>query len=66
MREPPPGNARSVVIKRYANRRLYNTAALRYVMPDDVREMAEKGIDVVVYDAKTGENITQSFLAPLH
>ena len=48
-----------VVIKKYANRRLYNTSTSSYVTLDDLAEMV-KGTDFSVYDAKTGEDITRS------
>ena len=58
-----PANA--VVIKKYANRRLYNTATSTYVTLDDLSEMVKKGTDFVVYDAKTGEEITRSVLTQI-
>ncbi|QIG48180.1 polyhydroxyalkanoate synthesis repressor PhaR [Nordella sp. HKS 07] len=57
--------ANAVVIKKYANRRLYNTATSTYVTLDDLAEMVKKGTDFVVYDAKTGEEITRSVLTQI-
>lgn len=51
-----------VTIKKYANRRLYNTATSSYVTLDHLAEMVKEGIDFAVYDAKTGEDITRSVL----
>lgn len=57
--------ANAVVIKKYANRRLYNTATSTYVTLDDLSEMVKKGTDFVVYDAKSGEDITRSVLTQI-
>ena len=57
--------ASPVVIKKYANRRLYNTATSTYVTLDDLAEMVKQGTDFVVYDAKTGEEITRSVLTQI-
>jgi len=51
-----------VTIKKYANRRLYNTAASTYVKLEDLAEMVRGGADFIVLDAKTGEDITRSVL----
>ncbi len=59
-----PG-ANTVVIKKYANRRLYNTATSTYVTLDDLSSMVKAGTDFVVYDAKTGEEITRSVLTQI-
>ena len=58
-----PQNA--VVIKKYANRRLYNTATSTYVTLDDLATMVKGGTDFLVYDAKTGEDITRSVLTQI-
>src|SRR5919205_338655 len=58
--EHPP-----VVIKKYANRRLYNTATSSYVTLDDLSRMVKERGDFVVYDAKTGEDITRSVLTQI-
>lgn len=54
-----------VVIKKYANRRLYNTDSSTYVTLEDLAEMVKGGRDFVVYDAKTGEEITRSVLTQI-
>jgi hypothetical protein len=64
---PPRGHrvatsAHPVVIKRYANTRLYNTATARYVSLDFLVAMAKTREDFVVHDAKSGEDITRSML----
>ncbi|WP_296595894.1 polyhydroxyalkanoate synthesis repressor PhaR [Phenylobacterium sp.] len=54
-----------VVIKKYANRRLYNTASSSYVTLEHLSEMVKQGVDFVVYDAKTNEDITRSVLTQI-
>jgi len=54
-----------VVIKKYANRRLYNTAKSCYVTLDDLAGMVREGQDFVVKDAKSGDDITRSVLAQI-
>jgi polyhydroxyalkanoate synthesis repressor PhaR len=54
-----------VTIKKYANRRLYNTGTSSYVTLEDLAAMVKAGEDFVVYDAKTGEDITRSVLAQI-
>jgi len=54
-----------VIIKKYANRRLYNTAASSYVTLDHLSEMVREGTDFVVQDAKTGDDITRSVLTQI-
>ena len=54
-----------VTIKKYANRRLYNTATSSYVTLDYLCQMVKDGIDFVVKDAKTGEDITRSVLTQI-
>ena len=58
--EKPP-----TVIKKYANRRLYHTGTSTYVTLDDLGGMVRQGEDFVVYDAKTGEDITRSVLTQI-
>jgi len=53
------------MIKKYANRRLYNTASSAYVTLADLAKMVKSGEDFVVYDAKTNEDITRSVLAQI-
>jgi polyhydroxyalkanoate synthesis repressor PhaR len=55
----------AVVIKKYANRRLYNTSTSTYVTLDDLSTMVKAGTDFLVYDAKTGEDITRSVLTQI-
>ena len=55
----------ATVIKKYANRRLYNTATSTYVTLDDLALMVKSGSDFLVYDAKTGEDITRSVLTQI-
>lgn len=59
------GKGPKVVIKKYANRRLYNTAKSSYVTLDDLAKMVRSGEDFVVFDAKTGEDITRSVLTQI-
>jgi polyhydroxyalkanoate synthesis repressor PhaR len=54
-----------VVIKKYANRRLYNTASSSYVTLEHLSDMVKKGVDFVVYDAKTNEDITRQVLTQI-
>jgi len=54
-----------VTIKKYANRRLYNTGTSSYVTLEDLAAMVKEGEDFVVYDAKTNEDITRSVLAQI-
>ena len=54
-----------VVIKKYANRRLYNTASSSYVTLDHLAEMVRQGVDFVVYDAKTNEDLTRGVLTQI-
>ena len=58
--ETPP-----VVIKKYANRRLYNTSTSSYVTLEDLAQMVKKRADFVVYDAKSGEDITRGVLTQI-
>lgn len=53
------------VIKKYANRRLYDTGRSSYVTLDDLCTMVKEGHDFVVYDAKTGEDLTRSVLTQI-
>ena len=54
-----------VTIKKYANRRLYNTGTSTYVTLEDLANMVKEGEDFVVYDAKNGEDITHSVLTQI-
>src|SRR5690349_17530580 len=69
MAETPDSDAKSggerVVIKKYANRRLYNTVSSSYVTLEHLADMVKKGVDFVVYDAKTNEDITRTVLTQI-
>jgi polyhydroxyalkanoate synthesis repressor PhaR len=54
-----------VIIKKYANRRLYNTGTSTYVTLEDLAAMVKSGSDFIVYDAKSGDDITRSVLAQI-
>jgi polyhydroxyalkanoate synthesis repressor PhaR len=54
-----------ITIKKYANRRLYNTGTSTYVTLEDLATMVKDGDDFVVFDAKTGEDITRAVLAQI-
>lgn len=58
-------NKQATVIKKYANRRLYNTGTSTYVTLDDLGEMVKSEEDFVVIDAKSGEDITRSVLTQI-
>jgi len=60
-----PGEQPPVVVKKYANRRLYNTESSSYITLDTLAEMVRGGRDFVVYDAKTGDDITRSVLTQI-
>jgi polyhydroxyalkanoate synthesis repressor PhaR len=55
----------TTTIKKYANRRLYNTGTSTYVTLEDLAQMVKNGEDFVVFDAKTGEEITRSVLTQI-
>lgn len=65
MADKANGDAKPIRIKKYANRRLYNTAKSSYVTLDDLAEMVREGHDFHVNDAKTGEDITRSVLTQI-
>ncbi|MEL6113237.1 MAG: polyhydroxyalkanoate synthesis repressor PhaR [Pseudomonadota bacterium] len=54
-----------IVIKKYANRRLYNTATSSYVTLDFLSELVKAGQDFVVFDAKSGDDITRTVLTQI-
>ena len=54
-----------VVIKKYANRRLYNTDSSAYVTLEDLARMVREGVEFVVYDAKTNEDLTRQILTQI-
>ena len=54
-----------VIVKKYANRRLYNTESSSYITLENLAEMVRKDRDFVVYDAKSGEDITRGVLTQI-
>ena len=58
-------NDGQTVIKKYANRRLYNTGTSTYVTLDDLAQMVKRGEDFTVQDAKSGDDITHSVLTQI-
>ena len=60
-----PAEGEPVVIKKYANRRLYNTASSSYVTLEHLADMVREGVDFVVYDAKTNEELTRTVLTQI-
>lgn len=58
-------DAAPIVVKKYANRRLYNTETSTYVTLDDLAEMVRTDRDFVVQDAKTGDDLTRSVLTQI-
>ncbi len=54
-----------ITVKKYANRRLYNTSTSAYVTLEDLATMVKSGADFVVFDAKSGEDITRSVLTQI-
>jgi len=59
------GPGEPTIIKKYANRRLYDTGRSSYVTLDDLCEMVQEGHDFVVQDAKSGEDLTRSVLTQI-
>ncbi len=62
--EPRKGG-KVAIVKKYANRRLYNTASSSYVTLDELCQMVREGQEFLVYDAKTGDDITRSVLTQI-
>jgi polyhydroxyalkanoate synthesis repressor PhaR len=60
-----PNGGKPVIVKKYANRRLYNTATSSYVTLDDLAKLIKEGGDFVAHDARTGEDITRSVLTQI-
>jgi len=60
-----PAQPEPIVIKKYANRRLYNTDTSSYVTLDDLCEMVKEGSEFIVYDAKSGEDLTRQILTQI-
>jgi polyhydroxyalkanoate synthesis repressor PhaR len=66
MADQASGNAQEpVIVKKYANRRLYNTRSSSYITLDDLARMTREGIDFQVLDAKTGNDITHQILTQI-
>lgn len=63
--QKPAAETPPVVVKKYANRRLYNTESSSYITLDNLADMVRQGRDFVVYDAKTGDDITRSVLTQI-
>jgi polyhydroxyalkanoate synthesis repressor PhaR len=63
--DPPADRKEPVVIKKYANRRLYNTETSTYVTLDDLAVMVKGERDFVVFDAKSGDDLTHSVLTQI-
>src|SRR5690242_21723490 len=63
--EMKAGEKTPVVVKKYANRRLYNTESSSYITLENLGDMVRAGRDFVVYDAKSGEDITRSVLTQI-
>lgn len=61
----PGAPTATVVLKKYGNRRLYDTNASRYVTLHEVEEMVQRGTDIQVVDAKTGEDLTKEILVQI-
>lgn len=59
------GRAHQTVIKKYANRRLYHTGTSTYVTLEDLATMVQNGEDFIVYDARSGDDITRSVLTQI-
>jgi polyhydroxyalkanoate synthesis repressor PhaR len=65
MAKTEDGKSERIVIQKYANRRLYNKATSTYITLDNLAEMVREGADFVVYDAKSGEDITRKVLTQI-
>jgi polyhydroxyalkanoate synthesis repressor PhaR len=63
--EPTAEKKEAVVVKKYANRRLYNTETSTYVTLDDLAAMVRSDRDFVVFDAKTSDDLTHSVLTQI-
>ena len=59
------GDGEPIIIKKYANRRLYNTQSSSYITLDDLARMTREGVDFQVLDAKTGTDITHQILTQI-
>ncbi len=65
MSEAASGAGATVIIKKYANRRLYNTQSSSYITLDHLAKMTRDGVDFKVVDAKTGADITHQILTQI-
>lgn len=65
MADKKAGAGDTIVIKKYANRRLYNTATSAYVTLEDLARMVREGAEFVVYDAKTNDDLTRQILTQI-
>ncbi|MDE2319108.1 MAG: polyhydroxyalkanoate synthesis repressor PhaR [Rhodospirillales bacterium] len=65
MSETVKPSTQPVIVKKYANRRLYNTESSSYITLDNLAEMVRNNRDFVVYDAKSGDDITRSVLTQI-
>ncbi len=65
MTEPSEAVPGPVIVKKYANRRLYNTESSSYITLENLAEMVRKDRDFVVYDAKSGEDLTRGVLTQI-
>ncbi len=65
MSETAKPNPQPVIVKKYANRRLYNTESSSYITLDNLAEMVRNNRDFVVYDAKNGDDITRAVLTQI-
>ena len=65
MAETDVSKSGTVIIKKYANRRLYNTSSSSYITLDDLAAMTREGVDFQVLDAKTGSDITHVILTQI-
>ncbi len=65
MADKKAGAGDTVVIKKYANRRLYNTATSAYVTLEDLARMVREGTEFVVFDAKSNDDLTRQILTQI-
>ena len=63
--DPAADRREAVVVKKYANRRLYNTETSTYVTLEDLAAMVRSDRDFVVYDAKSGDDLTHAVLTQI-
>ncbi|MGQ0505379.1 MAG: polyhydroxyalkanoate synthesis regulator DNA-binding domain-containing protein [Myxococcaceae bacterium] len=63
--QPPSGDKEAKVIKRYTNRKLYDTVESRYVTLDEIAEMVKQGVEVQIVDNRTKDDLTSVTLAQI-